>query len=902
MSTCDQLESEIAELRAAIAAIPKVNQQDLLAQCRALIEQLTPGIATAIAVGLVNPVKVIAEGAATTAESALSLAGIAKAAADFLAPLRALVPYIGALLAIIPLLAELGTIQALGGRIDALEHEVDSLSAGLSQALGLLNGVRWIALQALSLAQQAQSLANQAIALANSAFRQIQSLQDVINYLTGKVNTHTSQIAALDGEWRQVEGDLQDLTTRIAGVDDEIHVVDTKAINAQDSADTAREEATRALSAASSAQATASTALTTAHAAQATATAASSKADIASGKADKAQATADAANTAVAQLKPQVVTLQNEVNTLNVTVNNINGSVTGLEYAFPPIAAGVSNLAGQISGINARLNQPAINPGYIGGFAAQTNGNSAAISQLQAQIKAVAQTDQTNLNNLISQIKDGVVTSPNSNIALPITIGTDVTKLQTDVSNIQGQLDQLGSQVTNNQQSATNAVDKLKSDIQNGVVTSPPSVIAQAVSLNIPNYTPEINQLKSQITGLDNRIGQQEQVNQQGTAILTDLQPKIDKISTGLDNIIPTLAGIPLIPALIKDIPNQVPNKGDIATATGGAICNSFNGGCAGNALKQTENNILGGTGNQMNNLLNGLNTGANAAQLGLLNVINNKLGAQVAGGISGFMGTINTGLTSFYNWSLVQQAINILTLAATVHNAFQLSSNVLLTLETIIDQVVALIVPKDKDHQPVPIAQSLGAAVHELLSNFIPDQQLNSITAEWAQANRIYQAASNVYNQVSNAVGILSSGLELIGGNVAKIGNALKIWGVIGQKAYSFMNPQPNLKGKFFDFINNANTEAQTIMQVVAVPVAMAAAATAINDSTNQLAQALIQIPPTNPDGSPKTDGSGTVLPYQPGMAVPDPQVTTIAFLQGFADSVNAPIPSDTDLLNANE
>lgn len=902
MSTCDQLESEIAELRAAIAAIPKVNQGDLLALIDGQIKNLTPGIASFVCLGLINPLKTqisAIEGIANTAEST---ATAAEEGVSFLSPLKALIPFIGALLALLGSGLALATLNTLGGRIDALEREVDSLSAGLSQALGLLNGVRAIALQALSLAQQAQSLANQAIALANSAFRQIQSLQDVINYLTGKVNTHTSQIAALDGEWRQVEGDLQDLTTRIAGVDDEIHVVDTKAINAQDSADTAREEATRALSAASSAQATASTALTTAHAAQATATAASSKADIASGKADKAQATADAANTAVAQLKPQVVTLQNEVNTLNVTVNNINGSVTGLEYAFPPIAAGVSNLAGQISGINARLNQPAINPGYIGGFAAQTNGNSAAISQLQAQIKAVAQTDQTNLNNLISQIKDGVVTSPNSNIALPITIGTDVTKLQTDVSNIQGQLDQLGSQVTNNQQSATNAVDKLKSDIQNGVVTSPPSVIAQAVSLNIPNYTPEINQLKSQITGLDNRIGQQEQVNQQGTAILTDLQPKIDKISTGLDNIIPTLAGIPLIPALIKDIPNQVPNKGDIATATGGAICNSFNGGCAGNALKQTENNILGGTGNQMNNLLNGLNTGANAAQLGLLNVINNKLGAQVAGGISGFMGTINTGLTSFYNWSLVQQAINILTLAATVHNAFQLSSNVLLTLETIIDQVVALIVPKDKDHQPVPIAQSLGAAVHELLSNFIPDQQLNSITAEWAQANRIYQAASNVYNQVSNAVGILSSGLELIGGNVAKIGNALKIWGVIGQKAYSFMNPQPNLKGKFFDFINNANTEAQTIMQVVAVPVAMAAAATAINDSTNQLAQALIQIPPTNPDGSPKTDGSGTVLPYQPGMAVPDPQVTTIAFLQGFADSVNAPIPSDTDLLNANE
>ncbi|BBD68652.1 triple helix repeat-containing collagen [Nostoc commune NIES-4072] len=58
----------------------------------------------------------------------------------------------------------------------------------------------------------------------------------------------------------------------------------------------------------------------------------------------------------------------------------------------------------------------------------------------------------------------------------------------------------------------------------------------------------------------------------------------------------------------------------------------------------------------------------SNAAQLALLNIINNKLGKQVTGGLSQFIETIAKN-------TYVEKALALLTFAATVHNAFMLSN-----------------------------------------------------------------------------------------------------------------------------------------------------------------------------------------------------------------------------------
>ncbi|MHC5855420.1 hypothetical protein, partial [Nostoc sp.] len=66
-----------------------------------------------------------------------------------------------------------------------------------------------------------------------------------------------------------------------------------------------------------------------------------------------------------------------------------------------------------------------------------------------------------------------------------------------------------------------------------------------------------------------------------------------------------------------------------------------------------------------------------------------------------------------------------------------------------------------------------------------------------------------------------------------AKIGNALKVWRVLGEKAYEWFHPNPNFHNKFFTFLNNAEAGANTIQAVVQVPVSIVDAKNQI-DSAN--------------------------------------------------------------------
>ncbi|MDZ8067773.1 MAG: hypothetical protein RMY64_19475 [Nostoc sp. DedQUE08] len=270
-----------------------------------------------------------------------------------------------------------------------------------------------------------------------------------------------------------------------------------------------------------------------------------------------------------------------------------------------------------------------------------------------------------------------------------------------------------------------------------------------------------------------------------------------------------------------------------------------------------------------------------NGANLALLNVINNKLGQQVTGGISGLV-------TAVAENTYIEKALAVLTFATTVHNALMLSSNLGQTLFMIIDQVTAFILPKGLDGTPISISNVLGKAVHEVIVSTVGEATAAQIQQKWDQANRIYQAALNIHNQVLGLGGILTAGLEVIGGNVGKIGNALRKGGVLLENAYSYMNPQPNLKGKFFNQMNLVGENLQAIALVTAIPIALAAAKDGVDSSVADLKREISQIDPTDAQGHPLHNANGTVIHYKPGLDVPDPAVVKAEGDQAKADSTN--------------
>lgn len=286
--------------------------------------------------------------------------------------------------------------------------------------------------------------------------------------------------------------------------------------------------------------------------------------------------------------------------------------------------------------------------------------------------------------------------------------------------------------------------------------------------------------------------------------------------------------------------------------------------------------------------------TNINATSTGLVSGVKLFFTTQLAG-ITGLITAIATN-------TYVEKALAVLTFAATMHNAFMLSNNLVQTLGAIIDQVLGLIVPKGLDGAPISIGNVLGKVAHEIVADTIGEANYKEMTEDWAKANRIYQAGANVFNQIGNAVSTITTGLEMVGGNIGKIGNALKFWGVLSEKAYSWMNPQPNFHGRFFNYINSAQEGANSIAAMVAIPVAISAAAIEVNNNIGIIQKELDQEDPKDIHGNPQRDKNGNIIRYQPGVTVPEPTKTVLAAEQAKADSKNIFLATIDDLFDGSD
>ncbi|MBD2438256.1 hypothetical protein [Nostoc sp. FACHB-110] len=330
-------------------------------------------------------------------------------------------------------------------------------------------------------------------------------------------------------------------------------------------------------------------------------------------------------------------------------------------------------------------------------------------------------------------------------------------------------------------------------------------------------------QLKTDLDKLNTRIGEQEKVNK-------DALPKLDSILTML----------PLIPARAAGLINpNIPKPSDIERATGTAICRSLNGGCAGKSLDDAINNVNNHNNQNTGSLLDKLNAGAQIPELALLGVINNKLGDQLPGGLSG-------KLTRFTQWLQLDRAINLLTFAATIHNAVMLSNDVGQTLLGALNNVLQLIGLKDDNGQPFDIGAIISSSIENFIKSIVGADNYVTLKASWEKANRIYQATTNVLNNLMNVNAVITNALEVIGGYTGRIGNALRIWGVVGEKAYSWMNPQPSFDNKWITKLQQLQEGANTVAMVAQIPVDVASSVSEFNNSTTDLIKAIKQEPDT--------------------------------------------------------
>ncbi|MEH2367998.1 hypothetical protein [Nostoc sp.] len=311
---------------------------------------------------------------------------------------------------------------------------------------------------------------------------------------------------------------------------------------------------------------------------------------------------------------------------------------------------------------------------------------------------------------------------------------------------------------------------------------------------------------------------------------------RLTAIATGLAALTPAIQGIP---DAIATNPNvRAANRDDVQ----GAVCEIAQPtGCLGAPIQRAEDaaNANGTRLDQINAALGAGNAGANAALLAGQATILERLGDQLPGGIGG-------KLSRFAEWMHLDRVLNIMILATTIHNGLMLSNDIAQTLLGIINNALTLIGLKKEDGSGFDIGSIISGSIENLIKGAIGTENYQQLSTAWQKANRTYQATTNVLNNLMNVNSVITNALEVIGSYTGKIGNALRIWGVLGEKAYSWMNPQPSFDNQWITKLQQLQQNASTVAMVAQIPVDAVNAVTELNNSATELVKAVQQEPDT--------------------------------------------------------
>jgi len=342
-----------------------------------------------------------------------------------------------------------------------------------------------------------------------------------------------------------------------------------------------------------------------------------------------------------------------------------------------------------------------------------------------------------------------------------------------------------------------------------------------------------LDRLKNKDTVTDDRLRKLENPNT--NPALEELRNKIkerenvDKsVLDRLDKIVPIIA---LIPGITSNVKLFTPTLPQINAEVGNAVCKTFNGGCGTKALDKQTGDINRAANANKANILDKLNAGANTAQLAALNVINNKLGAQIPGGIGG-------KLVDGFKWLHLDRILNVLIFAATVQNHLMLSNDIGQTLLGAFNNILQLIGIKDDKGQAINVGEVIGNTIENVIKGIVGAENYATLSVQWAKANRIYQASTNILNSFQGLASSILNGLELVAGQNGKIGNALKKAGQVLDDAYGWMNPQPKIN-RITNFLEGLQQGSSTIQQVTQVPLDIISQTTELTNSSTELIKA---------------------------------------------------------------
>ena len=182
------------------------------------------------------------------------------------------------------------------------------------------------------------------------------------------------------------------------------------------------------------------------------------------------------------------------------------------------------------------------------------------------------------------------------------------------------------------------------------------------------------------------------------------------------------------------------------------------------------------------------------------------------------------------WNNSLVDKAMQYITMITVIHNAAMLSRGIGDTLGSALDsglQALGLQI-KDKDGNAQGVTQIIGKSFEDLIKGIIGADNYTALTNTWLQANRVYQAGINLLSNIQNILDSTTAVAELTSNRVATLMNSLRNAGVVREDAYRSQTPNTT---RFNAFMNKLENLEQGTSNVAAITGNIAATQQAVNE-----------------------------------------------------------------------
>jgi hypothetical protein len=203
-----------------------------------------------------------------------------------------------------------------------------------------------------------------------------------------------------------------------------------------------------------------------------------------------------------------------------------------------------------------------------------------------------------------------------------------------------------------------------------------------------------------------------------------------------------------------------------------------------------------------------------NTAQL---KSVQSKLGSQLPGGLAGAASKIINGFNALTNlvnssfsktWKFLKldRVLNILTFAASLHNAAMLSRSLADTLLDVTSSVLSAFGLRDANGSPFDLQEFFGSQIEDFIIRIVGQEAYEGNKAKWNAANRIISSATNLLWSMQSMIYNAIEGIEIVGGWVAKMANGMKFDGLVSDNMFGWFNPNPNFKSPVFKAMERLN------------------------------------------------------------------------------------------------